>query len=46
MDLTPIPVSTTSLPAGSYTGYFGVDLVKDGVLQFDSLFVAGVPFTR
>ncbi|MEI8120626.1 MAG: hypothetical protein WCI20_01135 [bacterium] len=45
-DFAPFAISTSTLPTGSYTAYWGVDLNKNGTVDFDSLYAAGVPFTR
>ena len=42
----PIAISTASLPAGAYDIYFGVDLVKDNLVTFDQLYVAGVHIVK
>ena len=44
--LTTTPLSTSTLPAGSYTVFFGVDLNKNGTPDFDSLYAAGVAINR
>jgi len=41
-----IPISTASLSAGSYDIYFGVDLVKDNLVTFDQLYVAGAHIVK
>ncbi|MEI6787171.1 MAG: hypothetical protein WCL49_01710 [bacterium] len=46
IDIGVTPMGVTGLPTGTYTVYFGVDLVKDNVLQLDSLSVASVVYTR
>ena len=42
----PIAISTASLPTGTYDIYFGVDLVKDNIVTFDQLYVAGVHIVK
>ncbi|MEW6608153.1 MAG: VCBS repeat-containing protein [bacterium] len=42
-NLSPYQVlNTTTLPIGDYTFYFGVDLLMNGVLNFDQLYYDGV----
>ena len=44
--LAATPMSTSTLGTGGFDVYFGVDLVKDGILTFDQLYVSSVHITQ
>jgi len=44
--LAPYAIPMNTLPTGTWTVYFGVDLNKDGLLTWDSLVVGSIAYTR